>query len=100
MKTKATRLAKPSPAPATVFLGQTSTPQGDGSFIVRPGRPVARLTPTQLASVFGVDRDSVYRWIDDGTIDPAHVMPAGKRKLLISAAAVPALSQKFELRLR
>ena len=81
-----------------VFGSPTMQSNGDGSVTVRPGKPTQWLTPAQFAAQFNVSRESIYRWISEGTIAPKHVTPAGKRKLLINAAAVPECRAAFESR--
>jgi hypothetical protein len=88
---------RPSPGNqlAFVFGAPTIVPQGDGSVLVRPGKPLTWLTPNQLAAQFRVHRQSIYRWRDEGLI-PEHLMRfAGKRKLQISAEVVPLLEAHF-----
>jgi excisionase family DNA binding protein len=91
------RKAKDNPAQLTfaVFCQPVIVPNGDGSYVVKPGKPVEKLTPAEFADQFRVNRDTVYRWIDDGTIDQKYVEPAGKRKLLIHAEAVPVCRASF-----
>lgn len=91
------RPTKDSPNQLTfsVVLPPTIQATGDGYKVI-PGKPVLRLTPAQFASQFNVDRDTVYRWIDDGTVDPQFVIAAGKRKLLIASQAVADCQTKFQ----
>ena len=79
-----------------LFPAMTATPNGDGSYTLKPGKPLLYVTPKQLADMFRVTRSSVYRWIEEGLIDQKHVKLAGFRKMLISAEAVPSLQKKFE----
>lgn len=67
----------------------------DGAIMARPGRPVARMNTRQFAREFGVDRSTVCRWIEDGTIPEDHVSKGGKRRYLIDAAAVELLRQHW-----
>jgi hypothetical protein len=82
--------------PASLFIPTESLPQGGGAILVRPGKPVSRLTPKMFAEAFGVDRDTVYRWRTEGLIDESFIEAAGKRKILISAEAVQVLRAKFK----
>jgi excisionase family DNA binding protein len=73
-------------------------PQGEGAFIVKPGRPISTLTPKQLADQIGVNRQSIYRWLAEGTLPEALTQRAGKRKILFSAAAVEVMKRYFAAR--
>lgn len=59
------------------------------------GKPVFSLTPKQFGAQFGVVRETVYLWIQDGTIPPGMWERGGKLKLRISSAAVALLKSKF-----
>jgi hypothetical protein len=76
-----------NPPPSLTFATPTFLPQGDGSLLVKPGRPVQKLTPEQFARQIGLSRDSVYRHIRE-TIPAEFIEYAGPRKILIDAAAV------------
>jgi hypothetical protein len=79
-----------------VFTGPLLLPKGDGSYTLGPDTPEDRLTPAQFGAHFRVKRDTVYRWIRLGIIDPKYVVPIGKRKLFIRVEAVPDCQEKFE----
>ena len=92
-----------TPAPAqkvpAVFCPAIVTKTATDEFTVKAGKPVTRITPEQLASRFNVDRDSVYRWRQDGTIPEKFVSLGGKRKLMFSADVIEFLEAHFsELR--
>jgi hypothetical protein len=87
--------ARSAAAPCLVFCS-TTIPQGGGEFLVKPGKPLSLLTPAQVAQRFHVDRDTVYRWRQEGLIDAKHVEMAGRRKLLIHAEAVAMLHAHFQ----
>ena len=73
----------------TVIVSPTTIiPQGDGSYLVRPGKPMERLTSAQFAAQVGRSASSVRRYIDEGVIPPEMVGRAGLRKYLIHPAAV------------
>lgn len=78
-----------------LFAAPTCIPQGDGSVIVRPGRPITRLTPAQLAQQIGVSRSSVYRYLDETPSVRPLVERAGPRKLLIAAEALSVLRAQW-----
>ncbi|MHB8520690.1 MAG: hypothetical protein ACYDH9_08020 [Limisphaerales bacterium] len=71
-----------------VFCAPVVIPQGDGSVIIRPGRPVAWLTPGQFAIAVGLSRDSVYRYVGTEALPDHLVEYPGLRRIRISAAAV------------
>lgn len=87
----------PGPSALTLCGPPTILPTGDGSFLVRPGRLLQKVTPLQFARHFGVVRNTVYHWIDTGTIAPKYVELAGPRKLLIHAEAVADCAAKFRM---
>jgi hypothetical protein len=62
--------------------------QGDGSYVVTQGKPVARLTIKQFATEVGLERDTIYGYLGTEAIPAEFVDYSGKRKILISAAAV------------
>jgi hypothetical protein len=71
-------------------------PQGDGSYVVRlskSGR--AALTANQLALYFEVDRESVYRWKNDGTIPARFIRRTGKTRYVFIPGIVGFLKRKF-----
>ncbi len=78
-----------------IFAPPTVTPQGDGSVVLKPGKALIWLTPKQVGHQFNVDRDTVYRWRQEGLIEDKFVKFAGLRKILISAQAVPILEAHF-----
>jgi excisionase family DNA binding protein len=55
-------------AAAHVGFVPTITPQGDGSYVLRPGKPVSTLTVREAARVLNVHISSVYRLIDSGIL--------------------------------
>lgn len=68
--------------------------QGDGTYLVRAGRPLERLTPRQLAHHLGVSRNAVYRYIEEGWIPASMVSYVGPRKIFIACAAVAHLLER------
>jgi hypothetical protein len=78
---------------------------GNGTFKVDFGKPHLWLKPSQLAAQFGVDRDTVYRWIAEGVlpekikdkdgVEVVLVEKAGLRKYRINSAAVTWLKARF-----
>jgi len=94
------RKPDPPPPPLAVSLQPTVVPNADGTFIIRPGRPVSRLTALQFGRCFQVTRRTVYRWIDEGLINAEYVENVGHRKILIHAEAVDSCKKKFEAGMR
>lgn len=81
--------------PASLFFPVNTVSRGAGEVVIKPGRPLSKLTAHQLAGVFGVDRETVYRWRSEGLIERKYVSKAGKRKLLFDAAVIDVLQKKF-----
>lgn len=82
------------------------TSLGNGTFRAEMGKPLYWLTAKQFAAQFGVDRDTVYRWREDGTIPrqteaaPGEkprelVREAGMRRWLFSSELIPLLREQF-----
>ena len=86
MKTECAAVEKKlSPAQVLLSWFPTISPQGDGSVIVRPGKPVAEMTVTQAARYLGVHKSSVYRLIDQGDLVARRPL---RKKTLIPAGAL------------
>ena len=67
---------------------------------MKPGKPQERLSPAQFAAQFGVDRDTVYRWVQEGLIPESLVVAGGLRKYFILSEAVWLLRERFQKRLQ
>ena len=52
--------------------------RGDGSYVVSAGRPVERLTADEMAKRLGVSRNTIYRYIGDGTIPVSGMTPTAQ----------------------
>jgi len=63
----------------------TMTPRGDGSYVVVPGRPVARLTVVAAARELGCSKWTVYRLRDAGHLEAERPSP---HKTLILAESL------------
>lgn len=63
-------------------------PQGDGSYVVKSGRPVDRLSPAQFARAVGLHRNTIYTYIGTDALPERFVEYAGIRKIRIQASAV------------
>ena len=46
----------------------TTIPQGDGSYIVKPGKPQSKLRVKEAALLAGCSRDGIYRLIEMGML--------------------------------
>jgi hypothetical protein len=88
---------KPAATGLAVACQPTVVANRDGTFIVRPGRPVPKLTTQQFGGCFGVGERTVRRWIDEELIDAEYVELVGKRKFLIRAEAVASCERKFRM---
>jgi len=53
------------------------------------------LTPKEVAWQFGLQEDSAYRWIDDGTIPEQFVVCCGRWRKRIHPDVIPLLKQTF-----
>lgn len=60
-------------------------PQGDGSVLVRPGKPVAEVTPLQASRMLQISRSAVYELLNAGVLP--HRRPL-RRKILIPSSAI------------
>ncbi|MDE2099075.1 MAG: helix-turn-helix domain-containing protein [Patescibacteria group bacterium] len=85
----------PSQLTFAVFCPAVISANGDG-YTIKPGRPLLKLTAAQLGAQFGVDRETIYRWRQEGIIPDDLVERAGKRRFLFSAAAVDHLKTYFK----
>lgn len=89
----------PHDAPESITRSFTipmvATPQGGGAVLIRPGRPIQRLSPKEFAAQVGLSRSSVYRYIGSDALPERFVVFAGRQKLLIAAEAVPHFLEYF-----
>lgn len=83
-----------------LFLWSPSVvvPQGDGSVIVRPGKPIEYLTPLQFSKAVGYSRSAVYEQIGSPSIPERFIRRVGPRLIKIQAAAVPHFLEYWKLR--
>ena len=79
--------------------------RGEGSYFLQIGRPEQWLKSHQLAKEFHVDVDTIYRWLDEGTIPRTKeengkevrlVRRQGKRRWNFHAALIPILRERFD----
>ncbi len=63
-------------------------PQGDGSFLLKPGKPQAWLTPSEFAAEVGLSARSIYDYIGSEALPSEMVEYTGARKIRIQATAL------------
>lgn len=78
------------------YAKPVAIPQGDGSFLVRPGRLTVRqdgdaVTPREFARMQGCSRSSVYRFVNEGWIGQEHVERRTPRRIRIRLEALSEL---------
>lgn len=71
-------------------------PQGDGAYLVKPGRVTVRrdgdsVSPGEFARMQGCSRSSVYRFINEGLISLDHVERRTPRRIRIRLEALSEL---------
>jgi len=96
-------MIKPTIPPAAVqqdlfsFSQPVAIPQGDGTFLLKPGKPLVWMTVKQFALAVGdISEDTIYRYIGSdylpirSPLDPTveFVRRLGGTRLRISAAAL------------
>lgn len=69
------------------FLPPQVIPQGDGSVILKPGKPTSEVSPKVAAQMLGVSKSSVYELIQEGKL--VYRRPL-KKKILITTASIDA----------
>ncbi len=73
------------------FAPPTLIPQGDGAFLIKPGKPVREMTVMQAMLFLGVGRTSMYELIYAGFIPHRRPTP---HKILISVDALEEFRRK------
>jgi hypothetical protein len=71
-------------------------PQGDGSVLVKPGKPQAWLTPAEFAAEVGLSVRSIYDYIGTDALPSGFVDYSGARKIRIQAAAIEHWREHFQ----
>lgn len=71
-----------------LFIPVVQIPQGDGSVLIKPGRPVEWLTPKQFALQVGLSADTIRRKIGTPALPMEFVEYTGPRKIRIRADAL------------
>lgn len=77
------------------FLRAQILQQSDGTFVIKPGRPIFKLTPAEFGREVGLSADSIYRRIADGSIPQDMVEYVGPRKILIHSPALDAFKEHW-----
>ena len=85
--------AKAYAAANNYAFGSTLTAQGDGSYTVKPSKPVAWFTVLQVASILDVHKSSVYRLIWEGKLQAVKPL---RKALRISADVLAAHQRNAE----
>ncbi|MBN9693937.1 MAG: hypothetical protein J0M24_27150 [Verrucomicrobia bacterium] len=78
-----------------LFIPTVQIPQGDGSVLVRPGKPIEWLTVKQFGQQVGLKEDSIYRKIGSDALPERFVDYAGPRKYRIRADAIEHFRQHW-----
>ena len=71
-----------------MFFPTVRIPQGDGAVLLRPGKPVAWLTPRQFAEQVGLSRNTIYGYLGTDAVPERFVDYSGGRKIRIRADAL------------
>lgn len=74
--------------PLPLFSPSVVIPQGDGSYLVRPGKPVEWLTVKQFAAAVGLHRNTIYDYVGTAFLPDSMVQQIGCHKLRIRGEAV------------
>lgn len=101
--TKKAAKVDPSQMTFSVFFPPVVTLNGDGSYRVSAGRPVVVewLSPKDFAQQIGVNRKTVYHWIETEYIPRENdqkeplVEPEGRRRWKISSKALAIVKAKL-----
>ena len=72
-----------------LFFPTVQVPQGDGSVLVKPGRPVEWMTPKEFGRHVGLGPDAIYRKLGSEAIPQEFVRYSGPRKIQIRTDAIP-----------
>ena len=63
-------------------------PQGDNTFLVKPGKPVSRISVRQFAQAVGIARTTAYQYLGTESVPERFLHAAGPRLLKIDSAAI------------
>lgn len=79
-----------------MFFPTIRIPQGDGSVVLKPGKPVLWLTPKQFGEQVGLGPDAIYRKIGTEALPESFVEYAGPRKIRIRADALEHFREHYQ----
>jgi hypothetical protein len=71
-----------------LFIPTIQIPQGDGSILVKPGKPVAWLNPKQFGEQVGLSPDAIRRKIGSEALPERFIEYAGPKLIRIRADAL------------
>lgn len=71
-----------------LLIPTVQIPQGDGTYLIKPGKPIQWLTVKQFAAQVGLGPDAIYRKIGSDALPESFVEYAGPRKIRIRADGV------------
>lgn len=57
-----------TPGQLTLFAPVDITPRGDGTYVLKVGKPKQWLSTREAARITGRSRDCITRWCRDGTV--------------------------------
>lgn len=80
--------ADPGQLSLALFIPSTVIPQGDGSYLVRAGKPSAWLSVSEFARAVGLHRNTIYPRIGSAELPEHFIQYSGPRRIRISASAV------------
>ncbi len=80
--------SNPNQLALAFFTPPVMVAQPDGAVLVKPGRPVSRLSVQQFAEAVGLDRNTVYEYKGGAALPERFIEYAGKKRIWISAEAV------------
>lgn len=80
--------ADPGQLSLALWSPMTVVPQGDGSYLVKAGKPQEWLTVDQFARTVGLHRNTIYPRIGSADLPEQYIQYTGPRRIRISAAAV------------
>jgi hypothetical protein len=82
-----------APSAAFSFAPPTLIPQGDGAFLVKPGKPIREMSVKQAMVFLGVGRTSMYDLLNSGMIPHRRPLP---HKICIPVEALEAFRSKTD----
>jgi hypothetical protein len=74
--------------PLVFYSPPVSVPQGDGSVLVKPGKPLSRLSVAQFSTRVGLSSDAIYKQLGTDSIPEDFLEYSGARRVWIKAEAI------------